>query len=161
MRTAEVFISIAPAALAKVSRPECKALSPKPDLQHQRQQERQRAEPHAEQKAADRGRRIGRDLEQRQIDDRMRDAVGVAHIERDADRAGDQQRRHRDTGNAPRPTFSNPKARLARPIPVKAKPARSNGRRPVSFKSPTKRLTSTIPRTPIGILMKKIQRHDA
>ena len=30
MRTAEVFISIAPAALAKVKSPECNALSPNP-----------------------------------------------------------------------------------------------------------------------------------
>ncbi len=30
MRTAEVFISIAPAALAKVNSPECSALSPNP-----------------------------------------------------------------------------------------------------------------------------------
>jgi hypothetical protein len=63
-------------------------------------------------------------------------------------------------GSAPRPTFSKPNARVASPTPVSAKPPKSNGRRPLSFRSPTSKLTRTMPRTPIGMLTKKIQRHD-
>ena len=64
-------------------------------------------------------------------------------------------------GKVPRPTFSKPKARLASPMPVSTKPLRSSGRRPVSFKSETNMLTSTIPKTPMGMLMKNIQRQEA
>ena len=49
----------------------------------------------------------------------------------------------RRLGSAPRPTFSKPKASVASPTPVSAKPARSNGRRPASLRSPTSRLTRT------------------
>ena len=51
-------------------------------------------------------------------------------------------------GNAPRPTFSKPKANVASPIPVSAKPRKSNGRRPVSLRSPMRRLTSDDPQDP-------------
>jgi hypothetical protein len=64
-------------------------------------------------------------------------------------------------GKAPRPTFSKPNANAASPTPVIAKPLRSKGRRPASFRSATTRLTSAIPSKPIGMLMKKIHRHDA
>ena len=50
------FIVIAPAALAKVSSPEDSGVEAEPDLQHQRHQERERADPHAEQEAAHRRR---------------------------------------------------------------------------------------------------------
>ncbi len=65
-----------------------------PDLQHQWQQKRQRAEPHPKQKSADRGRGIGRDAEERQIDDRMRHTAGMAEISHEADHADRQEAEH-------------------------------------------------------------------
>jgi len=64
-------------------------------------------------------------------------------------------------GSAPRPIVSNPKARLASPIAVSTNPGRSNGRLVDSRMFSTNRLTSRTPIMPIGILIKKIQCHDA
>ncbi len=64
-------------------------------------------------------------------------------------------------GTSPRPIVSKANIALASPIPVSTKPGRSNGRTVVSRRFSMNRLTSTTPSTPIGMLMKKIQRHEA
>ena len=78
--------------------PRGQRIEPKADLQHQRQQKWQSAQSHAEQKPANRRRRIGRDPHQREVDDRMRHPGGVADIKEGAAGPDSEQpddRRHR------------------------------------------------------------------
>ena len=84
----------------------------------------------------------------------------MAEIKHEADRAGREEADHAGARQRAAADILE-KARLASPMPVSAKPLRSSGRRPVSFKSETNMLTSTMPNTPIGMLMKNIQRHEA
>ncbi len=133
-----------------------------PDLQHQRQQERQRAEPDAEDEAADRRHRVGRDAHQREVDDRMIDPPGMAHIERYAHRA-DREDRHHHRQRKRAAADQSRSRRRGSPArhPVSAKPRQ--------IERPHRALAEVLdeeahqqrrPSRPIGMLMKKIQRHE-
>ena len=76
------FIDMAPAAEAKVRRPEANGAETEADLEQQRQEERRRADADAEDDAADDARPEGRQRQQAQVEHRVRDAPRVPCIER-------------------------------------------------------------------------------
>ena len=89
------FIAIAPAAAAKVSDPDSNGVRPNPICSKQRQQEGDGADADAEDEAADHAGEEGRRLQEREVDDRVRIAPGVADVGDEQRRPADDQRRDR------------------------------------------------------------------
>ncbi len=131
---------------------------PEPELQHQRQQERRRADADPKQRAADDARAIGREPEQAEVEQRMARAARVQP--RSAARPikpSTSVAAATSTGTRCRPSVEKPNIASASPSP-RARSRRQSSGGGGSRMSGMKRFASRIPSTPIGRLIKKIQR---
>src|SRR5579871_4447763 len=103
--------------------PRMQGAQPKADLQHQRQQKRQCAKPHPEQKPADRGRGVSRDVEQLEIDDRVWHAAGMADIDGQTGHPNRQQRHDHDRRQGAAADIFKAESKRGQPHAGQRKPA--------------------------------------